>query len=104
MHRADIIAAVRKMGSNLSALSRLHGFAPNTLRASISIRHTRAHRIIARAIGRRLHEIWPQFYGPDDQPLIPRKRRGPPLGAPARSGRPRTLTRTLTPLLITKKK
>ena len=95
MHRADIIAAVRKRGTNLNELSRMHGYAVSTLRASITKRHPRAHKIIARVIGKRLHEIWPEFYGPDDAPLDGPRRR------PARNKR---LTRHLTPLLTTSPK
>lgn len=65
-HRADIIAAVHKKGSNLRRLSLQNGFAESTVRASLLQRHPKANAIIAEFIGVPLTELWPQWYGPGD--------------------------------------
>lgn len=61
-HNADIVAAVRKAGTNLRQLSLQSGFAASTFRAALHKPHPRANRIIARVIGREVHEIWPQWF------------------------------------------
>jgi Ner family transcriptional regulator len=63
-HRQDIIAEVRKRGSNLAKLSREHGFASKTLHWSLYKRHPRAQAVIADFLGVRPKDIWPQWYGP----------------------------------------
>lgn len=65
-HRADIVAAVRKRGSTLRQLALANGFAESTLRASLGIRHPKAHTIIAEFIGVSPSDIWPQFYAAPD--------------------------------------
>jgi Ner family transcriptional regulator len=68
-HPQDIIAAVRKSGSNLQRLARENGFALATLNRAISQRWPAAHLVIARQIGVSRHEIWPNWYAKDDTPL-----------------------------------
>jgi Ner family transcriptional regulator len=76
-HRADIIAAVRKSGSNLRQLSIDSGFAPSTLRASLERFHPRAHDTIARFVGCKREDIWPNFYNSagDRLSVVERRRR-----------------------------
>lgn len=63
-HRADIIAAVHKKGSNLRRLSLENGFAEATVRASLHQRHPKANAIIAEFIGVPQSELWPEWYAP----------------------------------------
>ncbi len=62
MHPADIVAAVRKSGTNLSRLALANGFGESTLRAALKKPHARAQRLIADTIGRSVHELWPQWF------------------------------------------
>lgn len=61
-HNADIVAAVRKAGSNLRQLSLANGFKASTFRSALHRCHPRANRLIADFIGVRVHEIWPQWF------------------------------------------
>lgn len=73
-HPQDILAAVRKRGLTLTSLARDEGFARGTLHKALSQRYPNAHSIIASAIGRARHELWPQWYGPNDVPLLRSRR------------------------------
>lgn len=64
MHAADIVAALKKCGTNLSRLGLDHGFGESTLRAALHKPHPRAQALIANTIGKSLHEIWPQWFTP----------------------------------------
>ena len=77
-HHQDIVAAIRKRGSSLAELSRSHSYAPRTLQSALHKRWPRGHAIIASFLGVNRHQIWPQFYGPDDRPL--RSQRTPKRG------------------------
>lgn len=68
-HRQDVVAAVKKRGSNMAALAVAHGYHRGTLLRSTYRRYPRAHALIAEFLGVSRHTIWPQFYGPDDRPL-----------------------------------
>lgn len=68
-HNADIVAAVRKAGTTLRRLSLDNGFAASTLRSALHKRHPRAHAVIASAIGKTRHAIWPQWYDAADRPI-----------------------------------
>lgn len=63
-HRADIIAAVRRKGSNLARLAAQLGLSRNTMYWALGKRHERANRAIAACIGVDPHEIWPAFFPP----------------------------------------
>ncbi len=67
-HRADIIAAVRRKGSNLAQIGRENGFARATMYWALGKRHPRANLAIAAFIGVDPHEIWPRFFSPTDAP------------------------------------
>ncbi|EDT6764409.1 helix-turn-helix domain-containing protein [Salmonella enterica] len=61
-HSADIIAALKKRGTSLSALSRQAGLASSTL-ANALIRHwPKGERLIAEALGVTPEQIWPSRY------------------------------------------
>ena len=62
MHHADIVAAVKKAGTNLRQLALSAGFGESTLRAALHKPHPRAQRLIAETIGKPVHEIWPQWF------------------------------------------
>ncbi|MCE9848361.1 helix-turn-helix domain-containing protein [Aeromonas allosaccharophila] len=61
-HRADIIAALRKKGTSVSALSREHGLASTTLANALRNPWPKGEKIIATAIGMPVQEIWPSRY------------------------------------------
>ncbi|EAA3840428.1 helix-turn-helix domain-containing protein [Salmonella enterica] len=61
-HPADIIAALKKRGTSLSALSRQAGLASSTL-ANALIRHwPKGERLIAEALSVTPEQIWPSRY------------------------------------------
>ncbi|EAW0681532.1 helix-turn-helix domain-containing protein [Salmonella enterica] len=61
-HSADIIAALKKRGTSLSAVSRSSGLASPTL-ANALIRHwPKGERLIADALGVAPEQIWPSRY------------------------------------------
>lgn len=64
-----ILAEVRRRGSSLRRLSINAGFAPSTVNASLYKLHPRAHAVLAEFLGQRRADLWPHWYGPDDQPL-----------------------------------
>lgn len=61
-HQADIIAALKKRGTNLSALSEKNGYSRNNLRNALYRPYPKAERIIAGAIGVQPADIWPTRY------------------------------------------
>lgn len=61
-HPADIVAAVKKAGTNLSALSEKHGYSRNNLRNALYRKYPLAEKIIAEAIGVAPADIWPSRY------------------------------------------
>lgn len=61
-HPADIIAALKKQGTSLSAVSRQAGLASSTL-ANTLIRHwPKGERLIAEELGVTPEQIWPSRY------------------------------------------
>lgn len=74
-HHQDIVAGVRKAGTNLRALSIASGFAAGTLQAALYRRHPKAHQIIAQCLGVSCHVIWPHWYGPNGEALPTRSTR-----------------------------
>ncbi|MCW2477298.1 MULTISPECIES: helix-turn-helix transcriptional regulator [unclassified Symbiopectobacterium] len=61
-HPADIIAALKKQGTTLSALSREAGLASSTLANALARRWPKGERLIAKALSKRPEEIWPSRY------------------------------------------
>lgn len=68
-HQQDIQAEIRKRGSTLAELSRQHGLNRGTLQTVFYKRYPKGQAIVADFIGRTLHELWPNWYGPDNEPL-----------------------------------
>ncbi|HCM1914398.1 TPA: helix-turn-helix domain-containing protein [Salmonella enterica subsp. salamae serovar 28:r:e,n,z15] len=61
-HPADIIAALKKQGTSLSAVSRQAGLASSTL-ANTLIRHwPKGEKLIAEKLGVAPEQIWPSRY------------------------------------------
>lgn len=61
-HRADIVAALKKKGWSISALSRAVGLSSNTLKSALAAPYLKGERIIAAAIGVEPEIIWPSRY------------------------------------------
>ena len=62
MHRADIIAAIRKRGKTLTQLSVEAGLHPRTLGNALERKYPKGEKIIADFIGVPVQEIWPERY------------------------------------------
>lgn len=75
-HKADIIAAVRKTGTNLQMLSRKHGYGRTVLNNAIHAPYPKYERIIAEHLGMQPHIIWPSRYKSDGTPKSGRGERG----------------------------
>lgn len=72
-HRADIIAAVRKKGTTLAALSREAGLSSSTLANVLTNPWPKGEKIISEALGVQPWIIWPsRYYDPDSHELIDR--------------------------------
>lgn len=61
-HSADIIAALKKRGTTLSAVSREAGLASTTLNNALIRRWPKGERLIAEALGVAPEKIWPSRY------------------------------------------
>ena len=61
-HPADIIAAIKKRGTSLSALSRNAGLRPSTLHNALARRWPKGEKIIADFLNVSPAEIWPSRY------------------------------------------
>lgn len=75
-HRADIIAAVRKTGTNLQKLSRTHDLGRTTLSNALYGPAPRYERLIAEHLGTTPQAIWPSRYHQDGTPRSGRGERG----------------------------
>ena len=61
-HPADIIAALKKKGTNLSALSRDSGLASSTLANALRRPWPKGEQLIAAALNVKPERIWPTRY------------------------------------------
>ncbi|MBG6243677.1 hypothetical protein CS369_00250 [Candidatus Symbiopectobacterium sp. 'North America'] len=61
-HPADIIAAIKRKGTSLAALSRASGLASSTLANALTRRWPKGELLIAQAINVSPEEIWPSRY------------------------------------------
>lgn len=75
-HPADIVAALRKAGWSLRALSKHYKLAPGTLGMAIKAPYPNGERLIAAAIGVKPNDIWPSRYDAHGNPNRGRKLRG----------------------------
>ncbi|ATO31603.1 MULTISPECIES: helix-turn-helix domain-containing protein [Dickeya] len=74
-HPADIIAALRKKGTTLAAVSRAAGLSSSTLANALSRPWPKGEWLIADALGIHPSEIWPsRYYDPETQELLDRKK------------------------------
>ncbi|EAW1760572.1 transcriptional regulator [Salmonella enterica subsp. enterica] len=61
-HSADIIAALKKRGTSLSAVSRKSGLASSTLANALIRQWPKGERLLAEALGIAPEQIWPSRY------------------------------------------
>jgi Ner family transcriptional regulator len=63
--RNAIIFALRERGVTAAGLAADAGMSRSTFYSAMQRPYPRVHRIIAAAVGKPVHEIWPAFYNPD---------------------------------------
>lgn len=61
-HSADIIAAIKKKGTTMAAISREAGLCSSTLSNALTRKWPKGEKLIAEAIGVRAEIIWPSRY------------------------------------------
>ncbi|MFP1786161.1 helix-turn-helix domain-containing protein [Lonsdalea quercina] len=61
-HPADIIAALKKRGTTLAAVSRNAGLASSTLANALTKHWLKGEKLIAEELGVSPEEIWPSRY------------------------------------------
>lgn len=74
MHPEDIKAEIRKRWGSIEALAKVRGLSGSHLRAALCEPRYSAEQVIAHAIGRSAHHLWPDRYHPDGTPLHPPRR------------------------------
>ncbi|EPJ3900940.1 helix-turn-helix domain-containing protein [Proteus mirabilis] len=73
-HPADIIAALRKRGTTLAAISRQAGLSSSTLANALSRPWPKGEKIIADFLSVAPSEIWPsRYFHPETGELLERK-------------------------------
>ncbi|ACS86968.1 helix-turn-helix domain-containing protein [Musicola paradisiaca] len=74
-HSADIIAALKKKGTSLSAVSREAGLSSSTLANALYRPWPKGEWLIAQALGVNPAEIWPsRYYDPKTNTVIDRQK------------------------------
>lgn len=73
-HRADIVAALHKIGWSLRRLSAANGFSPMAVSQALHKQYPNAEKIIADVLNLHPMTIWPSRYDKQGEPI--RKRRG----------------------------
>lgn len=61
-HPADVLAALKKRGNSLAALSVANGYHPTAAGKALKRRWPALEALIADAIGVPAHDIWPSRY------------------------------------------
>ena len=61
-HPEDVKAAIRKTGISLVALGNRVGVPGCTIRKCLYVPCPKGNRVVAAYLGRRLHELWPEWY------------------------------------------
>jgi|SRR5947209_15045559 len=69
-HRADVVAALHKRGTSLAKLAGKAGLSASALRQALTNPRTPSNRIIADFLGKKLHELWPQWFDDSGKKLI----------------------------------
>lgn len=59
-HRADVVAALKKLGWSVARLAQEHQLSRTTLYTALDRPYPKGERIIADALGLRPEEIWPE--------------------------------------------
>lgn len=59
-HRADVVAALKRQGWTVRALSRKHQLSEYTLYTALDRSYPKGERIIAEALGLNVQDIWPE--------------------------------------------
>lgn len=78
-HPAEIIAAIRKKGTSLAALSRDSGLSSSTLANALSRPWAKGEVLISKAIGVPAEDIWPsRYFDPNTRKPITRPMRTRP--------------------------
>jgi Ner family transcriptional regulator len=72
-HPAYIVAELHVRGISLRQLSVDNGFSLHSLRRALRFKWPRAERLIAEAIDKQPHQIWPTRYDAGGRPLRSRK-------------------------------
>ena len=67
--RTSIIYELRKRGLTAARLADEAGMSRSSFYSAMQRPYPRVQRMIALALGLSVHEIWPQFYGPDGRRL-----------------------------------
>jgi len=71
LFHSAIIAALKQRGAPITHLSERMGLGRTTLQAALyQPYYVAGHRIIAATLGMSLHQLFPAWYGPDNQPLL----------------------------------
>lgn len=61
-HPEDVKAMVRKTGVTLAELARRNGLSTSAVRKSIHRATPSGNRVIAAYLGRKLNELWPEWF------------------------------------------
>jgi len=67
-HPADVLAALKKKGNSLAALSVANGYHPTAAGKALKRRWPALEALISDAIGVPAKDIWPSRYSADGQP------------------------------------
>lgn len=62
MHPEDVKAAVRKTGITLTELALNNGLSESLARAALRRPQPSGNRVIAAYLGRKLNELWPEWF------------------------------------------
>lgn len=65
MHAEDVKAAVRKKGISLARLARDNGLSDSAVRKALYGPIPRGNQVIAKHLGKAVHQIWPEWFGKD---------------------------------------
>jgi Ner family transcriptional regulator len=68
-HPADVLAALKKRGNSLAALSTAHGYHPTAAGKALKRRWPALEGLIAEAIGVPASQIWPSRYDASGSPI-----------------------------------
>jgi len=74
-HKEDIRAEIRKTGVTLTELALNNGMEQSAVRVALCRPHFAAEQLIAKHLGRKPQDLWPDRYEADGTPKHPRSRR-----------------------------